>query len=349
MLIVPANARLLSPEGLTPYQFIERIGRTCYKSEDRITDNSALNFVERMVSNKHYAMLEHYRMYMVLYDNVKEDIQKELDLLRKRSVKGSAITYSLCDHFIITPCSSSFTGEISLMSGNLRTFLELKDALLAVKSTYMMINITTLFPTLCQICGAWSHVHPELFNGKDFGWSLAAVDSMKAVPLKSVDDVFALESDKRILMAHVPHTVKFTCDRGVSHEFVRHRPANFAGESTRYCNYNNNKFEQQITVVAPCFYDENSDAYKRWYANMCHCETTYLALINECGAKPQEARANLPHSVKTELFVTATEEEWQHIINLRYYGTTGAPHPQAKEVMDIIYPVLVDVSDKRLK
>ena len=152
-----------------------------------------------------------------------------------------------------------------------------------------------------------------------------------------------------VVSNHIFHTVKFVCDRGVSHELVRHRPCSFAQESTRYCNYAKDKFGEEITVIEP-FYFEGDDkvALKlAWVNAMQSAEKEYLYLI-KTGATPQEARAVLPNSLKTEIVVTACESEWQHIVNLRYKGVTGAPHPQMKEVMTIIASELSKVSDGRI-
>jgi hypothetical protein len=153
----------------------------------------------------------------------------------------------------------------------------------------------------------------------------------------------------RVLFEILPHTVLFICDRGVSHELVRHRPAAFAQESTRYCNYTKDKFDNQIVVIEPCFWpDHNSIKYRLWKNSCDTAESTYFDLLND-GATPQEARSVLPNSLKTEIFITATEREWKHILNLRYAGVTGAPHPQMVEVMTIAYPQLIVASEDRLK
>lgn len=151
-----------------------------------------------------------------------------------------------------------------------------------------------------------------------------------------------------VIRKHLVHTIKFTCDRGVSHEFVRHRPASFAQESTRYCNYSKDRFGNEITVIRPCYWSADSMQMGMWKTLCEFSENTYFNLLNN-GASPQEARSVLPNSLKTELIITATEEEWQHIINLRYHGTTGKPHPQMYEVMEIAYPQLVEKSYGRLK
>ena len=134
------------------------------------------------------------------------------------------------------------------------------------------------------------------------------------------------------MIEHASMTVRFTVDRGVSHELVRHRIASFAQESSRYCNYSQDKFGNEITVVKPCFWEEDSPTYQIWKAAMERAEDSYFVLLAQ-GATPEEARAVLPNSLKTELVVTANMREWRNIFKLRAAGTTGKPHPQMVEVM----------------
>lgn len=143
-------------------------------------------------------------------------------------------------------------------------------------------------------------------------------------------------------------TVHFVCDRGVSHEFVRHRVMSFAQESTRYCNYSKDKFGNELTFIIPCwikdleeksylahaeYHHTKEDASKQWYDVCMNSEFVYEDLIR-LGWKPQEARAVLPNSLKTELVVTGFVSDWNHFFDLRARGTTGAPHPQAKELAE---------------
>lgn len=136
------------------------------------------------------------------------------------------------------------------------------------------------------------------------------------------------------------------CWCGNSHELVRHRPASFAQESQRYIGYDKEKFGSEITVIKPLLDSESKD-YEEWKYAMDWCETVYMNL-RERGVAPQIARGVLPNDCKTEIVVTATEEEWQHIVDLRYHGTTGAPHPQIKELIGLAYPVLVEKSEGRV-
>lgn len=133
------------------------------------------------------------------------------------------------------------------------------------------------------------------------------------------------------MLEHASMTVKFIVDRGVSHELVRHRLFSFAQESTRYCNYSNEKFGSEITVIKPCFYQEYKEEYDLWKAAMENAEYKYFQLLN-AGSTPQEARSVLPNSLKTEVVVTGNMREWRHFFRLRAAGETGAPHPQMSEV-----------------
>jgi thymidylate synthase (FAD) len=123
-------------------------------------------------------------------------------------------------------------------------------------------------------------------------------------------------------------TVRIICDRGVSHEIVRHRLASYTQESTRYCNYTKGKFGSVITVIKPCFWSENEEKYKVWKQTIEQIEMAYNKLI-ELGANPQEARSVLPNSLKTEIVMTMNLREWEHFFKLR---TSEAAHPQMREI-----------------
>lgn len=139
--------------------------------------------------------------------------------------------------------------------------------------------------------------------------------------------------------------VKFICDRGVSHEIVRHRLASYAQESTRYCNYS----KKGMTFIQPTFWNEvdgvssktfnNQDMLLNWQCSMECSELAYKNLIR-LGATPQEARSVLPNSLKTEIICTANIREWRHILKLR---TSKAAHPQMRALM---LPLLHELQDE---
>lgn len=134
------------------------------------------------------------------------------------------------------------------------------------------------------------------------------------------------------MLEHFSFSVKFIVDRGVSHEIVRHRVASFAQESTRYCNYGSK--DGGITVIEPLFFrplDGKDVQYRSWYTSCLEAEGAYLDMLKD-GATPQEARAVLPTSLKTEIVMTANLREWRHFFELRACGATGKPHPQMLEV-----------------
>lgn len=133
------------------------------------------------------------------------------------------------------------------------------------------------------------------------------------------------------VLEHEKVSVRAVCDRGVSHEIVRHRIASYSQESTRYCNYSKDKFGKEISVIEPCFWSENSDTagkYEVWKQAMQYAEIAYFKLI-EAGASPQEARTVLPNSLRTEIVMTMNLREWRHFFKLR---TSAAAHPQMLEL-----------------
>ena len=136
------------------------------------------------------------------------------------------------------------------------------------------------------------------------------------------------KSGHESVLEHEKVTVRIICDRGVSHEIVRHRIAAYSQESTRYCNYSNSKFGNEITVIEPLFFKDNPERYELWKTAMEQAEATYFSLL-KIGASPQEARSVLPNSLKTEIVVTYNLREWRHFFKLR---TSAAAHPQMREI-----------------
>lgn len=137
-----------------------------------------------------------------------------------------------------------------------------------------------------------------------------------------------LQSGHESVLEHEKITVTVICDRGVSHEIVRHRIASYSQESTRYCNYAGDRFGNELTFIQPCFWAETDPKYQLWKEQMQRCEDAYFALIHS-GAKPEEARSVLPNSLKTELVITMDLREWRHFFRLR---TAPAAHPQMREL-----------------
>jgi thymidylate synthase (FAD) len=141
------------------------------------------------------------------------------------------------------------------------------------------------------------------------------------------------------VIEHEDMTVRFICDRGFTHELVRHRLVSYSQESTRYCNYSKAGFDNQITVIDRCYWNEDDTKYVFWESACRNAERTYMELIEE-GAKPEEARAVLPIGLKTEIVASANLREWGHIF---YQRTSEKAHPQMRELM---VPLLAEMRDR---
>ena len=147
-----------------------------------------------------------------------------------------------------------------------------------------------------------------------------------------------IKSGHESVIEHVSLTFKIICDRGVTHEIVRHRLASYSQESSRYCNYSSNKFGNELTFIKPCFWTEDDENYLLWKQTLEVAEKNYLAMIKN-GARPEQARSILPNSLKAEIFMTANLREWKHFLKLR---TSQKAHPQMREVSLKIYKILND-------
>lgn len=147
-----------------------------------------------------------------------------------------------------------------------------------------------------------------------------------------------LKRGHEAVLEHASFTVKFVCDRGISHEIVRHRLAAYCQESTRYCNYSKDKFGKEITVIKPCFWEDGSQEMNAWVWYMEDAEVAYFNLL-KMGATPQEARSVLPNSLKTEVVMTANIREWRHFFKLR---CSAAAHPQIRQVANMLLRICKD-------
>ena len=137
-----------------------------------------------------------------------------------------------------------------------------------------------------------------------------------------------IKSGHESVIEHEKITVKFICDRGVSHEIVRHRIASYSQESTRYCNYSRDKFGNELTFIKPCYWKEESELYRIWSEQMQSIEENYITMIS-LGANPEQARSILPNSLKTEIVVTMNLREWRHFFKMR---ASKHAHPQMREI-----------------
>lgn len=282
-LINPSVELITQAPGLEGiYKQVERVGRVCYKSEDKITENSAKPFVDRMIKSGHGAMLEHGTIYLAI--PMTTYAPEAVNIYRHNSYSK----VNECNKFIFT---DKYGDKVAAwcVTTNLRVLVE-NDCLEDLEF-------------LCE---------PTEYH------------------------------ERRV-------TVHFVCDRGVSHEFVRHRVMSFAQESTRYCNYSKNKFNNELTFIIPVWVNTNcpnkeqegpSVASMEWSTAMLNAESSYKVLL-EMGWTPQQARAVLPNSLKTELVVTGFTSDWNHFFDLRYRGTTGAPHPDAKQVASMAHDLIL--------
>ena len=137
-----------------------------------------------------------------------------------------------------------------------------------------------------------------------------------------------IKSGHDSVLEHVSISVRFVCDRGITHELVRHRLASYTQESTRYVNYN----KKGMTFIKPPFWKGDSTQYKTWLGVVTNCEKAYNSLI-EAGSKPQEARSVLPESLKTEIVATMNIREWRHVLGIR---TQPDVHPQMRMMMQML-------------
>jgi thymidylate synthase (FAD) len=250
------------------YKMIEKVGRVCYKSEDKIAEGTAKSFVDRLMKSGHGAMLEHGTIYLTIPND-----HQAYNFFGDNWVR---------DTYGASPYSS---------------------VVLDSDKIYITTNLRVLVEN---------------------GW---------------LDDLKYLCEPTEYHVKRV--TVHFVCDRGVSHEFVRHRVFSFAQESTRYCNYSKDKFGNEVTFIEPCWYNtsKSNDLADEYFINsLKDAERLYFNLLDN-GWKPQEARAVLPNALKTELVMTGFVDEsgWINFFSLRALGTTGAPHPQAKELAEPLF------------
>jgi len=352
MKIITPNAEYLVNDG-NSLKFIEKIGRTCYKSTDKITEDSAKAFVKRLIKNLHYAMLEHEVIYVKI--NSYNAYESCVDYIRQNSNSANGNSFTNIGYY------NKIDESSYIISGNMRAFCDLIHE--RITEDYHEANkIDHLVRMNDILCFKIVQKYPDFFND----------DIVKMVNsfMKDADDnencdmllnTFKILSREEFinmanankdafnntLFQHLTHTILFTCDRGVSHELVRHRECSFAQESTRYCNYAKDKYDNNITVIRPYFFEDDPELFESWKEACMACETSYMNLIAN-GATAQQARSVLPNSLKTEIIMTTTEKEWQHIINLRYHGFTGAPHPQMHEVMEIAYGILREKSNNRI-
>ena len=319
MKIIPAGYEVFKPYD-NMFKNIERVARVCYKSEDKICEGSAEKMVRSLIKRRHEAMLEHESLIFVIPEF--EDYLKFAEYISY--LESSGYNCMLRTTYY----------HRGVVSGNIRMWREfVRESIDIVKIAQendmdMPITIPKVVADLLSYNQKW----PILFDDMDMEL-VDVFDDYEMIPI-TPNQLTDLEK-----IVHYTITIKFTVDRGVSHEIVRHRVASFAQESTRYVNYSKGQYGAEITVIKPCFFDEGTDAYDAWETGCKAAEQAYMKLI-ELGRIAQEARDVLPTSVKTEVVMTAAVSEWRHFFNLRAADSTGAAHPQMKEVT---IPLLIEL------
>lgn len=188
----------------------------------------------------------------------------------------------------------------------------------------------------------------ELPNAPTYADLLALVEQAGRTCYKSEDKIKdgsaeafirnILKRGHEAVIEHGSLSVRFTCDRGVSHEIVRHRLAAYCQESTRYCNYSKEGFGGEISVIKPSWASEGEPAYEVWKKACVTAEAAYFDMLS-IGYAPQEARSVLPNSLKTEVVMTANLREWRHFLRLR---TSPAAHPDMQVVAKMLCRILKD-------
>ena len=298
MKLVKPEFQIIEPTGYTIddiYKSIELAGRVSHKSEDKITETSAKDFVGRMLNMKHLATCEFGTVYLNIPNG-----------LISQALYGNLVDkYSENAYSISVPYVEK-TGLMSIGRA-------------AITTNYRVLVENNWLDDLQYLCEPTEYHHKR-------------------------------------------YTVKFICDRAIANEFVRHRKFSFLQESTRYCLYSSNKFNNELTFIIPCWFEEMNQGiikfeeglYKDtycfqftegnkgkscsiWYNAMREAEEHYIELIN-LGWKAEEARNVLPLSLKTELYMCGFAEDWKKFFELRSkkYGV-GNPHPQADELATPLY------------
>lgn len=258
---------------------LEACGRICYKSEEKISEGSALPFVKKIAEHGHNSVME---MAVVT--------------LRLGCSCQQITDFLVCQpkFFIIDQVENGL-----LVTGSIRAFRELYSSWPEIAVVQAMVDcLGARHPFLLE--GIWQPV-------------VRKVEPDIAVEKLSLAQVEQLAST--LVLRHRYLSVKFIVNRAVTHELVRHRPCSFLQESQRYCRYSQDKFGNQVTFIRPLFFAPESAEYKLWQQAMELTEALYLQLLET--ATPQAARTVLPNSCKTEIIVYCNLAEWKHIFKLR--------------------------------
>ncbi|MGW8161134.1 MAG: FAD-dependent thymidylate synthase [Desulfobulbales bacterium] len=273
---------------------IEACGRICYKSEDKITPDSAVPFIRNIIKHGHNSVTEMAVLTLkVIYDT--ESIASQF--------------FNLMPKFL----QVDRTGKKELLiTGSVRAFRELYKA----NPTVKMVKAVTEY---------LANGHPLFYEDllPERGLIKQEGVHVQKVPLDVIEGFSA-----DLLAKHRHVAVLFVVNRAITHEIVRHRPVSYLQESQRYCRYSQDKFGNEVTFIRPMFFPENSEEFSLWERAMQDTEKIYLKLLET--SSPQAARTVLPNSCKTELITFANLLEWLHIFKLR---TSKGAEPSMREVM----------------
>lgn len=287
---------------------IEKVARTCYKSDYMMNPNLDRNikFIYGLFKRQHLSVFEHADFLFLVDKKYWDSIIAEHPEIYK--------FVDVCLH------EDNRKDCILSVRVNMRVLIEYKEVL--CKFNYALLDSSV---------DVWTHTG----YGNVVNYIFEPVHSLRNKEdntlVTLVRDNFVLE---RIKSAH-PNldsiTYTFITDRGVTHELVRHRLCSFAQESTRYVNYANG---EKVNFIIPSTLESwSKDSAETFVNDVLGAIESYSVLIDEGKLTPQQARAVLPNCIKTEIVVTATREEWTHIINLRVHGSTGTPHPDIKALL----------------
>jgi thymidylate synthase (FAD) len=316
-LIKPYTEVIELKDTISILKHIETVGRTCYKSEDKITKDSYLKFIRMLINKNHEAMLEHNLITIQLHGPRASSNFMNLKLLTAKIKELD--TYD--NRFM------NFTFDIEnqryIISANLRVF---RDLYKFYKNHSPIIGLLINF----LIDEGFKIIFEDLDINKI---------SSNAELFEFIKNTTKLTSLERLY--HESISIKFVCDRGVSHELVRHRVASFAQESTRYCNYGK---DEHITFIIPNWLNIKEGIYKsddiiqykgegNWFHSMIIAENYYNTLIKE-NWLPGQARSVLPNSLKTEIIITMNLRGWKHFFDMRLPTTA---HEQMRELTIPLY------------
>lgn len=309
MKFIKPNAKILEYSN-NPINDIELVARTCYKSEDKITESSGIKLINNLIKNEHNAMLEFGEN--VIFEVNEIEYLDLLTILHKNDNLNNINDDD--DYDSLKLINFSTINNRNLISTNFRTYRYLIKSfsnVQVINSIHLMLHIynNVLFPDMPKY-------------------------KANTLSIISIDKLSRFE---RII--HDTFTVKFICDRGISHELVRHRMCSFAQESTRWITYKDkikfilpiwvNDKEEKLINCAHVNIDLLSDKIYDYYNSIYESKTAYSNLI-KLELKPQFARAVLPNSLKTEINVKANLKEWMHIFKLRLAKNA---HPQIRDIM----------------